>query len=50
MLIFLYSANAKDGSYDVLSMITALALFIIGLIVFSKGRKKEKQDQEENKK
>lgn len=45
LIIFLYSANAKTGAYDFLSIITASSFFAAGLFFFLKGRKREKQEQ-----
>lgn len=46
LLIFVYSANAKTGVYDFLSIITAASFFGAGLFFFLKGRKREKQEQQ----
>lgn len=40
LVIFVVSANARLGTYDFLSMITAGSFIAIGLFVFRKGKKK----------
>ncbi|MFC6348400.1 DUF3188 domain-containing protein [Vagococcus carniphilus] len=40
LVIFVVSANARLGTYDFLSMITAGSFMMIGLFVFRKGKKK----------
>ena len=48
-IVFLYSANAKTGEYDFLSIITAASIFSAGLFFFLKGRKKERLNNEQKK-
>lgn len=40
LIIFVVSANAVQGTYDILSMITAFSFIVVGGFVFRKGKKK----------
>lgn len=40
LIIFVISANAQTGTYDFLSMITAVSLMVVGIIISRKGKKK----------
>lgn len=40
LIIFVVSANAVQGTYDFLSMITAVSFMAVGGFVFRKGKKK----------
>ena len=40
LIIFVVSANAVQGTYDFLSMITAVSFIAVGGFLFRKGKKK----------
>jgi hypothetical protein len=39
-LLFLFSANAKTGEYEIFNLTTALVLVIVGAIMAVKGKKR----------
>ena len=47
LIVFVLSANARLGTYDFLSMITAFSLMAAGGIVFRKGKKKRGMNNED---
>ena len=40
LIIFVVSGNARLGTYDFLSMITAVSFMLVGVVIFSRGKKK----------
>lgn len=47
LIIFVVSANALQGTYDFLSMITAVSFMVVGGFVFRKGKKKRGMTHED---
>ncbi|MGX6978130.1 DUF3188 domain-containing protein [Vagococcus elongatus] len=43
LLVFVLTSNAKIGTYDVLSIVTACSFLTLGLFFFVKGKNDEKQ-------
>ncbi|MFW3537878.1 DUF3188 domain-containing protein [Vagococcus fluvialis] len=41
LIVFVLSANARLGTYDFLSMITAFSLMAAGGFIYRKGKRKE---------
>lgn len=41
MLLFIFSINNSTIQYDILSIITSLTLFLLGISLCMKGKKKE---------
>lgn len=46
LLLFLFSANAKTGEYDILNLTTSLVLIIVGTIMAARGKKRIKTEKD----
>lgn len=44
-LLLLFSANAQTGEYDILNLTTALFLIIVGIYLFNKEKKQNKNEK-----
>ncbi|WP_440897646.1 hypothetical protein ACS127_06685 [Amphibacillus sp. Q70] len=44
-LLVLFSANARTGEYDILSLITALFLIILSIFLIRKEKKNNKNNE-----
>lgn len=45
-LLLVFSANARTGEYDILSLTTAIFLIIMGIFLIQKEKKQNKQNKD----
>ncbi|MGC6767170.1 hypothetical protein ACYSNR_04675 [Enterococcus sp. LJL128] len=48
LLMFVYSANAQTGEYNIVNIFSSLVVMGIGLFFFLKGRKRDKQNKDKD--